>query len=103
MTKFRAYLSNDYYIITEDEDGTHAEWASEVLPDFGEVDIKELGTAVTLEDAKQLIYNSGRIQDYYGACFIASEDDGEVYSSIPEVNKCECCGHEVWNRFESNN
>ena len=59
--------------------------------------------AETLEEAKQAIYDSGRLQEIYPSCFVETEEAGEVYSSIPAVTKCNCCGKEEWERIETEN
>lgn len=95
--KYRAYLTNDYYVMV---DGC-LEWAADQENWLDKVEIKQLGETETLEDAKQLIYDAGRLQDAYPSCFVETKEDGEVYSSIPAVTKCESCGHEDWDRIET--
>lgn len=96
MKKYEAFLTTDYYIF--DKDNSTNDWASEVLPDF-KVETKKLGKYKTLEEAKEAINKSGDLQDYYPSCFIYS-DQGEEWSSVPELDKCKCCGNEKWERME---
>ncbi len=92
---FEAFLTTDSFI---NKDG-HCEWASEENNE--KVETHKLGKFKTFDKALDAIYNSDRLQDSYPACFIYTKKDGEVYSSVPTLTKCECCGHEEWDRMTS--
>ena len=36
----------------------------------------------------------------YPSIFIETDKDGEIWSSIPALTKCDKCKHEEWDRIE---
>ena len=96
--KYNAYLTTDILFFNEEVNGF--DWASDT--NGQKVEVKKLGKFKTFEEAKEAIYASGQLQDYYSSCFIDTEEDGELYSSVPALTKCKCCGKEEWERLETN-
>jgi len=97
-TKFHVYVSDAYYIY--DKERNALEWATDIDKDIPEFESKKVETHDTLQEAMNSINNWGSRWVMYPSVVIENDDGEEVFSDYPELYKCECCGHEEWNRTQ---
>lgn len=103
--KYTAYFSDAYYV--QKKIATHSTfpevfvWAHE-WPEPN--DFMRVGKATfdTIEEAREYLKKEAEGSKWamYSAVFIEDENGSEVYSDVPSLFKCECCGHEKWDRVE---
>ena len=92
---YRVSVSSAYYVPNKD-DKSMLEWADE------NADSVSLGEFDTYEEAYQHLVDEteGSRWCLYPAAFIENDAAGEVFSSVPILYRCECCGNEKWDNSQ---
>ena len=90
--KYTAIASTDYLIYNKKEG----------ISDWNEEDGEsvEVGKYDTIKEAYDALCNYDK-GGMYHSWFINTYEDGEVWSSIAELHKCECCGREEWETLQT--
>ena len=93
MNTYNVTFSNACYVCKKGV----CDWNTE------DVESKEKGGFTSFASAMEYVKNKSEHMEGFGLSTVQIEDTccGEVYSSIPSVNRCACCKNEVWERMES--
>jgi len=90
--KYTAIVSTDYFIYNNDEEVS--EWNEE------DGESVEVGKFETIKEAYSALCEYDK-NGLYHSWFITTYEDGEIWSSIAEQRKCECCGSEEWETLQN--
>lgn len=88
--KYKTIITTAYYVY--DKKTETLEWAE------NEAESKQVEEHNTIEEALNSASDWGSKWVMYNGLIIEDAEGSEVYSDIPALYKCECCGNEKWER-----